>query len=172
MSPAWSKRLEIGSLVDGRVEMDFAIDLAELPRLRPQLARAEGVARGRVSFGRGVGLPMASLEVQAEAWLVCQRCLGPVRYALGGSSRLALVPDAASAEQVPEGLDAIIAADDRVIVRDLVEEELLLAMPVVPLHEDRTECGTAAEAAEETAPGAHATQQPFTQLGELLKRDH
>jgi uncharacterized protein len=67
------------------------------------------------------------------------------------------------------GLEPTLAPDGRVALSELVEEELLLAVPLVPRHEDLRECGPAAEAA---APQAdeEAVQRPFAGLGELLKR--
>jgi uncharacterized metal-binding protein YceD (DUF177 family) len=63
-----------------------------------------------------------------------------------------------------------------VSVRDLVDEEVLLALPHVARHEEGSECadsdmqlpGQEAESAEEAA--AADVQRPFAQLGELLKR--
>ena len=61
------------------------------------------------------------------------------------------------------------------VLRDLVEEEILLAVPLVPRHEDVAGCGPgdaipAEEAAGDVKRGPMNT--PFAGLGELLKRDH
>jgi uncharacterized metal-binding protein YceD (DUF177 family) len=57
-------------------------------------------------------------------------------------------------------------------VRDLVEEELLLTLPISPLHEDTQECGVKSEPVAPAEAPVHETQRPFEQLGELLKRNH
>lgn len=170
MPEAWSKRRDIAPLADGQAELEFAIPLVEFPRLAAQLARPEGSARGRVRFRRELGHVVAELTVSGEAWLVCQRCLEPVHRALAGESRLALVADAAGADAVPAGLDAMIVEDERVSIRELVEEELLLDLPIVPLHENPADCVQSGAPAA-VPPQSDTRQTPFAQLGELLKRD-
>jgi uncharacterized protein len=84
--------------------------------------------------------------------------------------RVAMVAGAAEADRVPAGRETILAPEHRISLRDLVEEELLLSIPIVPLHEPE-ECQ--AETAEETSAAegpVEEVQRPFEQLGELLKR--
>ena len=78
MSPPWSKPLEIDRLADGEADIDFAVPLAELPRLRAQLASVEGLVRGRVHFTREAGFVVADLTLSGSATLECQRCLRPL----------------------------------------------------------------------------------------------
>ena len=74
MSADWSKLREVDPLADGRVRLEFTIPLAELPRLRPQLARVEGSVTGHVSFDHDQGFAIAAVEVAGSAALTCQRC--------------------------------------------------------------------------------------------------
>ena len=64
MSPPWSKPLDIDRLADGEADIDFAVPLAELPRLRSQLASVEGMVRGRVHFTRESGLVVAEFDAE------------------------------------------------------------------------------------------------------------
>ena len=65
----------------------------------------------------------------------------------------------------------MLAPDGRISIGELVEEELLLTLPIVPLHEEATlvtslhRCAARGDAAREPE-----TQKPFAQLAELLKR--
>lgn len=172
MPEAWSKRRDIAPLADGQVAFEFEIPLEEFPRLAVQLVRSEGTARGTVRFRRELGHAVAELAVHAEVWLVCQRCLEPLRQMLSGESRLALVEDARGADAVPPGLEAMIVEDQRVSLRELVEEELLLDLPIVPLHPDPEDCAKVEAVEPDPEPDRHVTQTPFAQLGELLKRKH
>jgi uncharacterized metal-binding protein YceD (DUF177 family) len=52
---------------------------------------------------------------------------------------------------------------------DLLTEELLLVLPIVPLHEDRESCPSTSTAAE-PGPSVGETHRPFANLGDLLKR--
>jgi DUF177 domain-containing protein len=171
MPPPWSKPLDIDRLADGEADIDFAVPLAELPRLRSQLTSVEGMVRGRVHFTRESGFVVTDLEVNGAAVLTCQRCLGAMTEPVNSSVRVALITAEADVGRVPEHLEPMLAAGGRITVGELVEEELLLTLPSVPLHAEAGECAVAADvpAASAAAP-EHTTQKPFAQLGELLKR--
>ncbi len=162
MSEGWSKLLDIGPLADGRAHIDFSIPLKEFPRVLPLLAGSEGDARGRVDFSREERLAVAEVTVAADVTLLCQRCLAPLKWPLNSSGRAALVATVAEGERVPETLETVLAPEHRASIRDLVEEELLLALPLVPRHENDGCAGGLADAAQ--------THRPFAQLGELFKR--
>jgi uncharacterized protein len=65
---------------------------------------------------------------------ICQRCLGRVDLDLRCELRLALIGSESEADDLPEDLDPAVVEEDRVRPLDLVEEELLLALPLVPMH--------------------------------------
>ena len=172
MSPPWSKPLDIDRLADGEADIEFAVPLAELPRLRSQLASVAGTVRGRLHFTRESGFAVADLTLSGAADLVCQRCLKPMSEPVNSSVRVALITAESDISRVPEHLEPVLAAGGRVTVGELVEEELLLALPIVPLHDE--EAGGCAVRDDATAAGAdepeQTTQRPFAQLSELLKR--
>ena len=72
--------------------------------------------------------------VQGVLHLTCQRCLGQMAFPVEHAFRLALVHSEAEAERLAEGYDPLLLADDRLVVREVVEDELLLALPDFPLH--------------------------------------
>ena len=168
MPADWSRPLDVDRLADAGEVREFDLPLRELPRLAPVLASPEGVAHCRVAFSRERGQPMADVAVEAKLGLRCQRCLKPVWLEVDETSRLWLVTDPARAEELDPGFEPTLAPDGRVAVGDLVEEELLLAVPLVPRHEDPSECGPAVEHAD--AEEEEVVQRPFAGLGELLKR--
>ena len=176
MSPPWSKPLDIDRLADGEADIDFAVPLAELPRLRSQLTSVEGIVRGRVHFTRESGLVVAGLTVSGAATLACQRCLQPMTEPVDSSVRVALITAEAEASRVPEHLEPVLALGGRITVGELVEEELLLALPIVPLHAQASDCAVPvdAPAASGVPPASgtpeQTTQKPFAQLDKLLKR--
>jgi uncharacterized protein len=169
-SDGWSTPQGIDQLADARTELDFSIPLKEFPRLAPQLADTAGDARGSVRFGRQDGIAMADVSVDATMHLLCQRCLAPLEQVVRGRGRVAMVEEGSEAERVPAELETILAPGRRLSVLDLVEEELLLCLPVVPLHE-ASQCVSSAPAVASTPDtGQQDRQRPFEQLGELFKR--
>jgi uncharacterized protein len=174
MSPGWSRRALVDTLAGTDAVVDFTIPLAELPRVARELVDRQGEARGRARFSRQLGIAVADLTVAAQPTVTCQRCMQPMRWPVDVTSRIALVSDHDAADRVPEGLEVFLVEGDSVSVRELVDEEVLLALPQVARHEDGSECADRAlrlSGQEEEPDEVPAeVQKPFAQLGELLKR--
>jgi len=168
MSPPWSRPLEIDRLADGGADVDFAVALAELSGLRPERPDVGGSVRGRVHFTRERGLAVAELALEGTAQLQCQRCLQPLQFPLQARVRLALLSSEAQAARVPPELEPVLASGGKLSLGELITEELLLSLPLVPLHE-AAHCGVAPSPA--TPPSQPVqTHRPFAQLADLLKR--
>lgn len=116
----------------------------QLPRLLgsqapPQDALLAGVrwqVRGERRPVSG-GEPELWLHLQAGArvWLTCQRCLQPFEESLEVQARVRFVRDEAQAEALDAELEEDVLALPRWLdLRSLVEDELLLALPLVPRH--------------------------------------
>jgi uncharacterized protein len=168
MSPPWSRPLEVDRLADGGADVDFAVPLAELPGLRSLRAGVAGSAHGRVRFGRVQGAAVAELFMAGTATLECQRCMKPMQLQLDTTARVALIASESDAERVPADLEPVLAPGGRISIGELITEELLLMLPIVPLHAGSEGCAPGAAAAAE--PAATETHRPFARLGELMKR--
>jgi uncharacterized protein len=173
-----SKLVDVAALADAAAVVDLSVPLAGLQRLGALLAAPEGSAKARVGFAREGGQVVADVEAQATLGLRCQRCLGEFAVPLQSRSRVALVADESQVATLPEELEMALAVDGRLRLRELVEEELLLAVPAVPRHPEgqcaaMVEPGDTVEMAVAPAPGDDAeaqgrTQRPFAGLAELL----
>jgi uncharacterized protein len=175
MSLGWSRRAPVETLVGTETVIDFSIPIAELPRVSHEVTSTDGEARGHVRFSRQLGQSVADLDVTAQPEVVCQRCMQPMRWPVKVHSRVALVSDYDAADRVPEGLEVFLVEADSVSVRDLVDEEIMLALPNVPRHAEDSECAQRkvqlpGQADEPEAMADSQVQKPFAQLGELLKR--
>jgi uncharacterized protein len=108
------------------------------------------------------GRPGLALQLAGSLRLACRRCLEPVRFAVSEDVRLWLARSQAEIDAQPlaaDGPDGIVASRE-MAVRDLVEDELLLALPPAPQHEDCPERGDA-------SPGTR--QSPFAGLRGKLR---
>jgi DUF177 domain-containing protein len=181
MSEPWSQLSDVDRLADRHADVAFEIPLDRLPRVRAQLADSGGTVSGVAHFRREAGFRVAELDMQGVALLVCQRCLEPMKWPVGSTARVALIAAESEADRVPQEFETVLASENRIRVQDLVEEELLLSLPLVPLHADASECAgkesshSSEIAKQEPAADAEAaerkTQRPFERLGELLKRE-
>jgi uncharacterized protein len=143
--------------------LDRRLALAGLPRLADVLTTTEGFLSVRLEGWRDEqGKSWLQLDVAGEPVLCCQRCLGGVKFPLSIHSRLQLI---AAGEDWPDddleddSTDAI-AAEGELNVLSLIEDEVLLALPIAPRHE---QCESPLASASE-----HGSS-PFSALAALKK---
>ena len=142
------------------------LPLSSFPRLHDMVVSDAGEAAYTL---RGVrderGRPSLRLRVRATVQLRCQRCLGSLEHEVSTDEVLVLAASQAEIEADPITVDA----PDRVIagkemdVSALVEDELILALPYAPRHD---EC--------EARPEGHdkAASSPFADLRSIMQRKH
>lgn len=165
-TPSLPSRIDPWRLAAEGGRLDGALALAALPRLVTALNRADGVVK--VALVAGVdrqGVHFIAGVMHTEVELVCQRCLEPLRVALDATVSLGLVHGEAEADRLPEEYEPLLVPEGVIHVADLVEDELLLALPRIPRHEDTRDCETDGY----RAPGRVEQDQPFATLASLLR---
>ena len=150
-------------------------DLALLERLRDMLVAPLGQASYELEFYRD-DRRRACVRGRIEAWvrLQCQRCLEAVEVLLESELRVAFVHGHEEAQRLPEEYDPFLLEDGLFDPADLIEDELILAVPQIPMHAEAV-CGGAESAggAEDGATNAIAgADNPFAVLAELKKKLH
>lgn len=82
------------------------------------------------------GFPRLDLEIDGAIPLICQRCLQPMTQVVAIRSRFLIVADEpqASALDDDDTYDAIVGATD-FDLDALIEDEVILALPIAPRHE-------------------------------------
>ncbi len=92
-------------------------------------------ARGERRPAAGEPELWLALTADAPVWLTCQRCLQPMKEPLVLDRRLRFVHGESQAETLDaESDDDVLALGRWLDLRELVEDELLLALPLVPRH--------------------------------------
>jgi len=111
------------------------LPLSSMPRLCETLEQPEGECSFALEFGREVlDVPYVEVRVQAELPLICQRSLQRFLLPVSVVQRLALVRHEDQEAELPEGYEALLPdADGTIRPIDLIEDELILALPVVPM---------------------------------------
>ena len=112
--------------------------LAELqtPPQDAGLADVEWQAQGqRLPVAGGEAELWLALQAGTGIWLTCQRCLQPLAEPLAVDRRIRFVRGEAAAEALDAEIeDDVLALSKALDLRELVEDELLLALPIVPRH--------------------------------------
>jgi uncharacterized protein len=108
------------------------------------------------------------LEARTQVWRECQRCLQPVALALALERSLRFVRTEDEAARLDaESEDDVLALERAFDLRALVEDELLLALPLVPTHEVCPEPLPMEAAAEEGDEASAQAAHPFAALAAL-----
>jgi uncharacterized protein len=166
-----SKLRDVRKLSDARAILDLDIPLADLPGLPVELILGGGSLHVEVQFGREQGFMIAQLAMRGELQLVCQRCTEAMRWHVSVKSQVLLIESEAQADGAPAEWETYLAADGRLSMAALAAEELLLALPIVPLHANGSECKGDKPAAAPSVPEVEqATVRPFADLRALLEQ--
>lgn len=114
------------------------IPLASMTRLRDGLVDPDGDVRFELAFGTDeLKVPYAELRIDAELPLECQRSLKRFLFPVQTTQRLGLIRDEADEAALPPEYEALLVdADGMLRPAELVEDELILALPVVALAPD------------------------------------
>ena len=165
--------LDAGRMVAARRGFEGTLPLSSMERLREVLCDDEGEATYAIEFGRdALQVPYVELRVQAALPLTCQRSLQRYLHPVQVAQRLALMEagtDVEAAEAgLPPGYEPLLLPPDGMLrPAELVEDELILAVPVVPV-------APGSEAVERDWPVPAAEEEkasPFAALAALKKRD-
>ena len=115
--------------------LEGAFRPAELERLEDSLANGEGELRYRVAAHlEPQRRKVVSCIIEGFVFLTCQASLEAFRHDISISDRLVLVDNEARLPGIAEESDAedYLVADEPLDIRDLVEDAVLLALPMVP----------------------------------------
>ncbi len=161
------KLVEQGRLFEGRIpQQDFS-------RLQDLLFSTDEdnnkLIEVNLEFTRtDTRLPVVKGHIKAELQMVCNRCLDATDLTIDSKIEVVLVSNDEQAERLQEGFDIWLVEDQTLFLRDFIEDEILLAMPIVISHED---CEPARELIE-ALPGDENTEEqqkenPFAALKDL-----
>lgn len=169
MSLALPERVDTSRMVQARRSFQGTLPLASLGRLRESLATADGVAVYDLEFGRDeLGIAYLGVHVETEFPLTCQRTLEVYRHPVRLDQRLGLIESENEEASLPAGYEPLLVADGHVNLADVIEDELILALPVVPLKPgaplEWQDAPEASDAADEDAPN------PFAELAKLKNK--
>jgi uncharacterized protein len=143
------------------------LPLASFPRLHDVLVSDSGDVAYKLQGLRDErGRPSLRLSVRASLLLRCQRCLGALPREVRPEALLVLAATQEEIDADPTDVDSPdrVLAGKQMAVRDLVEDELILALPYAPRHEG---CEAGIDAGSD-----RAVSSPFAGLRGMMQRKH
>jgi uncharacterized protein len=164
--------VDCARLAEEAVALQRDYELGKLPRLQDLLAEPRGTLSATFAFAKlASGRPGVLVSIEASPQLVCQRCMQGFGLSATGASEIEFVtsedPEDAESER-----EFFRMENGRVSLRELAEEELLLALPIVPACDSPQSCGRAPShaAGDETSGVTGDMRRPFSALQDLLKK--
>jgi len=130
--------LDIATLASGKHRYEGRVGVETLSRLKVLAASTEPVeVRLVVTVSEQIETRRVGIagEVRADLVMQCERCLGEVSVPVRGEFDLVAVDSEEAAERLPDEDSPVIAERQMLRVCNLVEDELILALPIVAMHE-------------------------------------
>jgi uncharacterized protein len=147
--------------------------LKRMKRLSPLLVSAGGEADFEVCFyfdrQRNA---VIKVTVQADLILLCQRSLAPYTETVQRTSLLGVIRDFAEQDMMPANYEPIVHETGKLALLELVEDELLLALPQIPRNPavDDIELSTDGEVRPLSDDKEEPRQRPFAGLAGMLEK--
>ncbi len=133
--------IEPVGLADAGRSFRGEVPVSELMRLRPSLTSADGCLKVELEFRldeRRVRTLSGCIEGSVD--LVCQRCLESLMFPLDVEFKLGIISADEEINRLPDGYEPLLVTGEPLRTLDVIEDEVLLAVPVIPLHEGVDSC--------------------------------
>ncbi len=124
-------------LAAARQQLYGEIEISRFTRLNELLTSSEGVVK--VQFDFDVDVTKANCvtgTLVAELSLCCQRCLQPMKWPLNAEVALAFVEHEHQIDELVVDYEPYLIESTPLMLSDMIEDEILLALPQVPLHDE------------------------------------
>lgn len=138
---SWYGAAELGAFGERRSVLGGEIELNRLNRLAEMLSSDTGTVATEVRFRQDPGgWLIIQIEYDTTVQMLCQRCLEPLGYHVKDRVEMAVLESASLEKHLPEQYEPLVLEDERLMPAMLIEDELIISLPIVPRHERPEEC--------------------------------
>ncbi len=116
------------------------LGLDRMTRLADMIVNPGDTVEIDLKFHQTGRMPVVTGHVRADLKVECQRCLDPVDIVVDQAVRLGLVTSLDEGALLPEEYEPLVLEQERIRLADIVEDELILAIPAIPRHEHCEMC--------------------------------
>ncbi len=108
--------------------------LSAMHRLGESLVEKTGDVHYEFNFLKEDKTFVVRGSVRAELKLECQVCCTPMDFSVDASVNLAAVSSLDEAGLLQDCYDPLLVVERKISAKEIVEDELLLALPIIPKH--------------------------------------
>lgn len=125
-----------------RVEQG-TVPITQLSRLSDVLANSDGDVSYTLNFSFNSKRRASAVgTVSGGLALSCQRCMNTYIHTVETDVAVQFVPEEQQTQEIADGYEPVLADEDGVRLSDIIEEELILAVPLIPMcTEGDGQCG-------------------------------
>ena len=146
------------------------VPVTDLPRFASTLEDLQGEVSVHLQFSIDEEYrTLITGNLETTVTVQCQRCLGPMTIDLSAEVSVCVLMTDEQAQQLPSWLDPWLVPEESAELAELIEEELLLAMPIVATHDDPNCAGSLTYGEDLTDDDAKGpkSDSPFDKLAAL-----
>ncbi|MDC0221779.1 YceD family protein [Gammaproteobacteria bacterium] len=117
-------------------ELIGTVSLQSLPRFKESLANDQGIVEIALYFSVNDSKQrIIKGNISAHVEVACQRCLEPLAIYLEDDICLVLLEEESAAASLGPEFDPWICSEFKLLLTEVVDEQLMLCMPIVNYHE-------------------------------------
>lgn len=163
------EKIDPWKLAADKATLAGTIPLRHMPRLTTLLSTSEGqVTVSMTGNIDGQKVPFLAGRIETAVEIICQRCLAVMPFPVAVEFCLGLIRSDAQAAHLSQEYDPLVVTEERISLLEVVEDELILALPLVPRHPEISQCEVSGLMTAEKTPLEKKTN-PFAMLSTLLK---
>jgi len=127
------------------------VNISDMKRLEAALQSSDSVVAVDLKFGVDEqSITFLKGHLKTKLTLQCQRCLEPFVYEIISNFALGIVNTLDEAKALPELYEPALAKEGKLALRELIEDEVILNLPIIPKHgADECEVNISLSEAEE-----------------------
>lgn len=147
------------------VVLEGTMPLAKLERLSEVMSGNSGELYAKLRFTSDTGYLGLRGKVEASLELICQRCMKPMKHAVSGHFKFGLMTSEEFEDKLPPDADPYLLEGDEQSVIEILEDELLLSIPIAAMHQE--ECSEFLQKQNEERRVEKEKSNPFAVLKDL-----
>ncbi len=149
------------------LQLSGSVNLADMQRLSTLLSSHQGHVEATLQFGRDEQkIVYLRGRLETKLSLQCQRCMEPFVYDIISDFALGVVHTLDEANTLPDHYEPVLVVDGQLALRELIEDEIILNLPIIPRHEPE-DCKVSLPLADAGSEDEGKGENPFHVLKSL-----
>ncbi len=163
------KEIDPLRLAQNGLKLSGQLSVKDMPRLLPSLLNDESIVDVDITFDVDeVNTPFMRGRFTTTVSMTCERCMTEMPVKLDVNCLLAMITSEHKIEGLAEQYDPwLLEGNDDIVLCSIVEDELILALPLVPRHKQACVPAEEWSSSDEIVEEVEEKESPFAILSTL-----